>query len=68
MLLFVDSWSDQIQNGELEGTYATRDVEKCIGLQKMPMKGVKEKDGLGSIDKDDNLILINFLEKKNMRS
>lgn len=61
--LLVSYWTDQIQSGELEGTYATRDVEKCIGLQKVQMKNVKEKDGLGSLDKDDKLILINLFLK-----
>lgn len=62
--LLVSYWSDQIQSGELEGTYATRDVEKCIGLQKMQMKNVKEKEGLGSLDKGDNLILINLFQRE----
>jgi hypothetical protein len=60
--LLVSYWRDQIESGELEGTYATRDVEKCIGLQKMQMKNVKEKDGLLSLDKDGSLILIFFGE------
>jgi len=51
----VPYWSDQIQSGELKGTYTTRDVQKCIGLQKMQMKNIKEKGGLGSLDKDDNI-------------
>ena len=61
--LLVSYWSAQIQPGELEGTYTTRDVEKCIGLQKAQMKNVKEKDGLGSLDKDDKLILISLLRE-----
>jgi len=54
--LLASYWSDQIQSGELDGKYTTRDVEKCIGLQKMQMKNVKEKDGVESLDKDGNLI------------
>jgi hypothetical protein len=51
----VSYWSDQIQYGELKRTYTTRDGEKCTGLQKMQTKNVKEKDSLGSLDKDDNI-------------
>jgi hypothetical protein len=46
--LLVSYYSDHIQSGELEGTYATRDVANCVGLQKMQMKNVKEK----GLDKD----------------